>query len=1026
MKHTLRRVVHTILLLAVAAVAPAAAQGTTGTISGAVADQTGAALPGAAVAVRNVDTGVTRAVVSDSEGRYRVLSVEPGTYEVTGDLQGFQRAVRGNLTLTIGQEAIVNLTLSLGQLEESVVVTESAPLVDTTTSSVATLVDERQIRELPLNGRDFSQLTLLTPGVVQTPTVDRSLLRGMGTQVSVAGARPNMVSYQLDGTDIADQGGQSPGSAAGGLLGVETVREFQVITNNYSAEYGRSAGGIVTAVTRSGTNMLRGGVFEFHRNDALDAREYFDDPNEEKPELTRNQYGFNLGGPFRKDQTFFFGSYEGLRQDRGGTNLLRVPSRATRARTDMSPITRPYLLLYPEPNVSESGATGLYSVQLVEPTREDYFVVKIDHTFSDKDSGSIRYTFDDASTEELLSFGYFSNEHQNRNQYVTLEHKHLFTGALLNDLRVAFNRTFQATLNVDNKGIDESMWFIPGTQFGALGVSGIDGYGTDTSVPYLLGFNVLQIINHTTWTKGRHTLKAGGNFTRWFNNQNATFTYGGNYTFTSLEDFVLGRPNNFESTLPGSASDRYWRQNLFGFFAQDDWALTSRLTLNLGLRYEFVTEPKEKYDRVASFRNPPYDLDPVIGYPLFANPSLTNVAPRFGFAWDVMGDSRTSVRGGAGLFHEPILANIYRTFGNRTPPFFAQASLRNPPFPRAVAVLPPTSGQRLDLLQWDLVNPYVMQFNLTAQREVLPQLVAIVGYVGSRGLNLFRNIEANQAIPQVRTDGSYFFPVGSVRRSGNWASVRQRLPDGNSWYNGMVAGITKRFSAGLQLQGSYTFGRVYDEGSISAGSQDFNNGFQPPFGDDRHMNYGPADYDVRHNFVFNYSYTLPFGQEATGARRALAAGWQLTGILTMRSGVPFTPQLGFDRARALPRSGGGGQWPDLAAGCSNNPVLGGTEMYFDVNCFTLPEAGTFGNVGRNTVSGPGYATWDSAVFKNFELGGRRRLQIRLEAFNILNRANFSLPANTVFNSAGRVDNAGEITDTVGTARQFQIGAKFEF
>jgi hypothetical protein len=319
-----------------------------------------------------------------------------------------------------------------------------------------------------------------------------------------------------------------------------------------------------------------------------------------------------------------------------------------------------------------------------------------------------------------------------------------------------------------------------------------------------------------------------------------------------------------------------------------------------------------------------------------------------------------------------------------------------------------------------------MQFNLTAQREVLPQLVAIVGYVGSRGLNLFRNIEANQAIPQVRTDGSYFFPVGSVRRSGNWASVRQRLPDGNSWYNGMVAGITKRFSAGLQLQGSYTFGRVYDEGSISAGSQDFNNGFQPPFGDDRHMNYGPADYDVRHNFVFNYSYTLPFGQEATGARRALAAGWQLTGILTMRSGVPFTPQLGFDRARALPRSGGGGQWPDLAAGCSNNPVLGGTEMYFDVNCFTLPEAGTFGNVGRNTVSGPGYATWDSAVFKNFELGGRRRLQIRLEAFNILNRANFSLPANTVFNSAGRVDNAGEITDTVGTARQFQIGAKFEF
>ena len=575
--------------------------------------------------------------------------------------------------------------------------------------------------------------------------------------------------------------------------------------------------------------------------------------------------------------------------------------------------------------------------------------------------------------------------------------------------------------------MDESLFFIPGTQFGTITVTGLDALGADTSVPYMVGYNVIQALDSLTWTKGNHTLKSGFAFTRWINDQNATFQLGGRHQFTSINNFVLGRSNNFESALPGTGADRYWRQNMFAVYAQDDWALKSSLTMNLGLRYEFITSPKEKYDRVASFRNPPYDAAPTVGYPLFDNPSLKNVSPRVGLAWDVTGDGRTAIRGGTGIFFEPVLANIYRTFGNRTPPFFYQASLRNPPFPTAVAGQVPTSSQRLDLLEWDLDNPYVWQFNVTMQREIMHNFSVTVGYVGSRGYELFRTVEANQAIPEIQPDGSYFFPVGSTRRSPLWAAVRIRRTDGRSWYNGLIASATKRFSGGLQFQGSYTLGRATDYGSIAAGSQDFNNGSPSRYADDLEDSFGPSDYNVKHNFTFNYSWVLPFGENMTSAAKALAAGWQLSGIVTLRSGVPFTPVLSFDRARALPRSGGDGQRPDWAPGFSeDNVVTGNPEQYFDPNAFLVPAAGTFGNVPRNPMTGPGYATWSMAVFKNFELGDRRRLQIRFETYNLLNRANFALPSATVFSATGPVENAGEITDIIGTARQIQIGAKFEF
>jgi hypothetical protein len=1017
-----------LIVLALFALPPhaASAQVTTATLSGVVSDQSGGSVPGATVTIRNVDTGAMRTAVTDPDGRYRASALEPGTYEVTVELQGFQKTRRDAVQLSIGQNAGLDLVLSIGKVEDVVTVTGEASIVDTRGSSVSAVVDARQIRELPLNGRDFSQLTLLQPGVLGSPTTARQVDRGMGTQVSIAGARPNQISYQLDGTDVNFQGNGSPGSAAGGLLGVETVREFQVLVNNYSAEYGRSSGGIVTAVTRSGTNRFRGAGFEFHRDESMDSRNYFDDPNSEKPPLSRNQYGGYLGGPIARERTFFFTSYEGLRQERGLTSLSVVPSRATRARTDIVASVRPYLDLYPLPNGTETGAVGTYSTQVTEPTRENYFVGKIDHSAGASNSFSLRYSWDKASVVVPLQLPLFSVDTNTKAQFIVGEHKWIITPALLNVVKVAWNKAYEATLNVDDSGAPESLYFIPNTQFGSLSPgSGVTALGGDTNTPTFIDLKSLQIAQSLTWSRGAHALKGGINFTRWFNDQDSSFTIGGRYAFSSLNNFVLGVANTFEGQAPGSTTDRKWRQNLIGIFIQDDWSARRNLTINAGVRYEFITVPTETEGRVASMPDLYAPGGPSTGRPLFKNPSLKNIAPRVGANWNIDGKGKNVLQAGGGLFFEPILSNIYRAYGNRTPPFYNTINPSNPPFPNPTGAGATTALLRLDLMQYDLKNPYRFQYNATYQRQLPGRTVVTAGFLGARGYNQFRNIEWNQAVPQILADGSYFFPAGPVRRNPAFASMRLRITDGASWYKALVVGARRRFSNSLDMQASYTFGKSEDLGSQAVGSGDFDNSFQPAFWEDPYLNKGLSDYDVRHNFVFNYTWQIP--GTGDGVTRALTGGWQVAGIVTMRSGVPFSPELSFDRARALPRSGGAGQRPNLAAGASANPVLGGPDLYFDPLAFELPAVGTLGNLPRNTIIGPGYATWDGSLIKNIQMGNERRIQLRFEAFNILNRANFGLPSRIVFDSATtRVATAGRITTTVSPARQFQLGVKVEF
>ncbi|MBA2304345.1 MAG: TonB-dependent receptor, partial [Acidobacteria bacterium] len=801
------------------------AQVTTATLAGLITDSSGGALPGASVTVRSSETDVTRVLSTDEGGRYRASALEPGMYDVTVELSGFQTTRHQAVQLTLGQTLSLNVTMGVGKVEDVITVTGEVPVIDTNRSSVSGLVDAQQIRELPLNGRDFSQLTLLQPGVLGSPTTARQVDRGMGTQVSIAGGRPNQVNYQLDGTDINFQGNGSPGSAAGGLLGVETVREFQVLINNYSAEYGRSSGGIVTAITRSGTNQFRGAGFGFLRDESLDSKNYFDDPDGEIPPLDRYQYGGVLGGPIVREKTFFFASYEGLRQDRGYTSIARVPGMATRNRTDVNPAIQPFLFFYPEPNVPGTGASGLYSVEVVEPTRENYFVGKVDHALGAGQSLSMRYSWDKASVVIPRPIPTFSTDTNTKAQFLVGEHKWIVTPNLLNTVKVAWNRAYEATLNVSNVDVPSSLLFIPGTQFGALNVTGLDTLGSDTNTPTFIDLKSLQVVQTLTWTRGAHSVKSGVNWTRWFNDQDSSFTIGGNYAFTSIENFVQNRANTFEGQAPGSSTDRKWRQNLVGLFVQDDWSLRRNLTVNAGVRYEFITVPTEAEDRVASM--PDLNAAPVTGRPLFDNPSLGNVAPRAGFAWDITGNGKNALRGGGGYFFEPILSNVYRAYGNRTPPFYQIINPRNPPFPDPTSAGAGTPPLRLDLLEYDLKNPYRVQYNLTYQREVLPQTVVTAGFLGARGYHQIRNIEWNQAVPQIQADGRYFFPAGQTRRNPAFASIRLRTTDGESWYKALVLGASRRFSNSLAMQASYTWGKSEDLGSQAVGSGDFDNSFQP-------------------------------------------------------------------------------------------------------------------------------------------------------------------------------------------------------
>lgn len=1028
------------------------AQVTTGTISGTVRDSTGAVIPNAKVTIKHSATGASRTVRTNGAGRYSAPQLALGDYEAVVEADGFQSVVRSGITLTLGREAILDFALEVGAVSERVTVAGEAPLIQTTTAEVAGLVDERQVLELPLNGRSYSQLVTLQPGAFAFQYGSKDLSIGAGQRLVISGSRPDQNNFLLDGTDIRDQSKKTPGSASGLNLGAEAVREFSVLGSNYNAEYGAVGGGVVNIVTRSGTDSVHGSVFEFLRNDNLDARNFFDTAH--PPEFKRNQFGFSAGGPIRKSKTFAFGSFEVLRDRLGLTKRGSSLTAAARegnlpngARLNIPASVRPFVNLYPFPNGRDFGdGTAEFIFSDNAPTNQHYVVARVDHNLNSNHSLFVRYTLDKGDTRQAEGFPQFELLSQNKYQYVTAEEKAVLRPNLLNVFRAGFNRSWSNWESKSAIQVDPSLEFVPGRGLGGIVIGGTGGIGGQNAIPIFgprrnnprtFGYNLWDFSDAVSYIKNDHTLKFGFNLKYNQNNQRVPATFRGEFQFDALSDFLSGRASRFQVELPGSSGDRAWRQSQYGLFLQDDYRITSKLTLNLGLRYEFVTVPTEKFGRVANIP-PPFtaNSDVVALKQLFVeNPSLGNVAPRIGIAWDLTGNGKTAVRAGWGMYHDEIWSFDYSISGSRNPPFLVNAEARNVPFPSRVSDLPLGALRPSPQPMSPTATPTVLRYNLSIQQELPYSMAFSFAYVGSHGYHQIRTLNPNAADPVYLPDGSKFFPATAQVVNARFSTVTERMQtDGISGYNALEAVVRKQLSHSLQFQLSYTFSKNLDDLSSKFEPESTGTPANALDKSNRSLDHALSAFDSRQTMSFNFSYGLPFGRGKRwgstwpGLLTGLLGEWQAGGILTATAGHPFTAVLNFNQSRN--RDNNLPDRPSLKPGASNNPRKGNPDRWFDPTVFVLPTLGTFGNVGRNTLTGPGLNTFDFSLTKDLALrriSESAKLQFKSEFFNLLNHANFGLPVNVVLNPDGSVrGRAGVVTNTVTTARQIQFALKILF
>ncbi len=1032
-------------------------------LQGTIYDPSGAVVPKAEIEIRSVDKGSVRALTTDDRGRYREPLLLPGAYELRVTAPGFQPVVLKGIQLTVGQDAVLDVKLEITRALEQVNVTTEAPSIDLASGALSGTVNRKQMNDLPLNGRSFQQLALLQPGVNAAVAAGSDVVGGRGQKITINGARPEQNSFLLDGSDINNVYSKTPGSVGGVLLGVETVQEFQVLTNAYSAEFGRSSGGIINAITRSGANQFHGTLFEYLRNSALDAKNYFDPASSPIPPFKRNQFGGTLGGPIRRDKTFFFGAFEAVKERLGVTGLTNVPDQNARngiitdkngnvlRRVTLHSLTPQYVnIFFPPPNGPvQGGGVAQYFFSKSQPTDEYFAQGRIDHRFSDKDSFFGRYTFDNGNVERQLKDKppvVFTKE-RSRNQYLTLEHVHTFSQSLVNTLRVSYSRSTSEADNQRTVNIPSQLWWVPpsagGTQFGFFTIQGVvTEVAGDFRIPRNDHLNNYQWHDTLFWTKGAHGLRFGFEGQRMQFNQHTTSQVGGIVTFPNLDRFLTGTPSSVDVALPGLIDpDRGYRQSLFAFYVQDDFRWKSNFTVNLGLRYEFITTPTEVNGKISNLRSVT-DSKLTIGDPWHSNPSLKDFAPRIGLAWDPFKNGKTSVRAGFGIFYDQILPKYYFFSGSLNPPFTTRTTISNlSSFPNVLQGFDPNAPIRAQLqtINFDLQPSYILQYNFSIQRALPGNWDVTIGYAGSHGLHLIRIGDANLApetivngVKVYRPDLAPSVATGTRgRRNPNFTTITQRETDAQSFYNALQVGVSKRLSYGLRAQLSYTFSRSIDEAS-GINSQDFDNSTTYVIDwYNRKADRGLSSFGAKHVFVANWSYELPLGRTKAGLAGALLKGWQINNITTAQSGTPFEARLSFNRSNNQnTTSFSFHERPSVRPGASNNPILGGPNRYFDVNAFELQPLGTIGNLGKNTLIGPALVNVDVSLFKEFRLGEAKAIQFRAEMFNVFNHPNFAIPnsANRVVFTAVNVvsSNAGAITSTVTTSRQVQFGLKLTF
>jgi hypothetical protein len=1019
---------------------------TTGVLTGSVRDSTKQPLTGVSISARNLDTGLSRKTGTGDDGRFVLAALPAGTYEILAQLKGFRPALRTGIPLTVAETVAVDFSLELGTVEQAITVDGLPPLVNTQTSELSYLVSEGAIEALPLNGRNYTDLMLLQPGVAAFPHRDGGSAVAHGLAMSVNGQDPRSNVYLLDGTPLNDFTNGPAGSAASTALGMETIREFRVETNAYGAEFGRNSGGQVNALTKSGTNSFHGTAYHFHRNDNMDARNFYDPSS--KPEFKRNQFGATAGGPLRTDRTFFFAGYEALRERLGKTISSVVPDQNARRglipdasapggllNVGVNAAVQPYLDEYPLPNGPNRGqGLALYSFAFGQRLRQDFGQVRFDQNFGNGSQLFVRYTVDDASQLLPTDFPQFPRSFLSRNQFITAEYSRILSGRTLNSLRLGFSRT-RIGQDVEANTARALDPFVPGRGImGNIDIGGASRFGPQSSANLRLTQNVYGVEDGLSTIIGRHSLKVGALAERYQDNMvNPTFSLG-TYTFGDVRGFLENRPQRFIGLAPEAQFDRYWRFTLFGFYVQDNVQVSQHLTLNIGMRYEFSTMPEDLYHRDSSLRNL---LDPAPAQgKLFQNPTKKNFSPRFGFAWNPFGDSRTAVRGGYGwFFNTNNQQNLIVTVTNppATPRFIITTGLGfpNPDFRRGI-------GNSIRPVQWNIKNPNVHVWNLNLQRQLPGEVLLTLGYAGSRGIHLWRSSDINLPAAQQRADGVWVFPAGVPRINRNFGTIEAKTSDGNSWYNAGILEFRKRWNKGFNLQSSYTFSRNIDTTQASTFFSDATNGTtsaMPELPGFRY-NKGLADYHAKHNWVLNFVWELPLARTATGVEGMLARGWQLAGISSVRSGNPLTLFVQRNRSRSQwnPSLGPGIglDRPSVAPGFTHqSAVLGSPTQYFHTGAFLLQEAGTLGNLGRGALIGPNLSTFDASIMKDFIQGDReRRLQFRLEMFNLFNRTNFGVPSLLAF--AGDRDgeppfsSLGLIRSTITSSRQIQLGLRFVF
>jgi len=1059
--------------------APICSQVVGATLSGTVTDPSGAVIANVQLSIKNIATGITTMSSTNEAGFYTAPNLLPGTYEITSSAPGFRTQLRTGITLAVGAEQVLNIPMQVGPASQTVRVSGEAPAVQLASSSLSAVVGSNAVVELPLNGRDWTQLGGLQPGVnvvvnqVNLVSAGRGP-RGYGRQLTISGTRPAQNNYRLDGISVVDYANGAPGSSLGVALGVDAVEEFSVLTANYSAEYGRTSGGVVNAITRSGTNQIHGDAYWFLRDEGLDARNFFDTI---RPPFHRNQFGASVGGPIQKDKTFFFFDYEGVRQVKGIPNIANVFTQNARkgdlffsspaafpsgcvatgvpnqCHLNVDPKVQPYLAFWPLPNVPQTSPTNSaqWNMALTNRQEENFETARIDRNISQKDKISGTWLHDKATFSQPDVIDNVVTGNRTLRDFIALEESHVFNPSLLNSLRGGYHRVDVGShvpiSPVNPLATDTTLGVFPGQTAPSIGsIPGISPFegGLGGGNVQFFTWNSFQGYDDAFLKKGAHSFKFGFAFE--YDQQNFSDFEDrlGAFQFNSIADFLANRPQLFRTTSFGSLAPltpRYVRQNIVGAYFQDDWLVRPNLTLNLGLRYETSKVPIEKYGRLTHLPTL-FSATPLLGSPYFSNPTRRNFEPRVGFAWDPFHNGKTAVRGAFGIFDVlPLNYNFYVAQTQDYP--FALSLSASGIFPQGsfptgvVDVI--SSGGKVDLttatanyLDSNPHRNYLMIWNLNIQRQFTPSTTLTVGYVGNRGVHMVeRTDDANGVLPTPTAQG-LLWP--SPRNSGtrfnpNWGRIYYAHFGGDSFYDALEVQVSKRMSHGFQAQGSYTWAKSIDTGSTNAGADDsWGNSAPTAFWYCKRCVRGVSDFKIAHTFAGNYVWYVPSPKNWGGIGSRVLGGWELGGIITAHTGLPFTVRIGGDPLGL--KNNRNLDYPNRLSvpGCSSG-VTGSKTFYINLNCFAFPSPSLLlGNSGRNPLVGPGFATFDfSAVKNNYikRVSEAFNVQFRAEFFNFLNRANFAPPSNnTLFDVAGNpVTNAGRLSSTLTDPRDIQFALK---